>query len=210
MEYLDKEQWERKAHFEFFSQMESPYWGVTTELDMTSTYAEAKSEGASFFALYLYKTVWAVNQVNELKYRLRPDGRIAIYDKIDASCTILRENKTFDFTYIPFDINYTAFYQSFLEERKRAQNSSGLAVDVAPEHVIHFSANPWYYFTDFFSVKSFDYIDSIPKISTGKLINRDNKKIMPMAIQVHHGLVDGYHMGLFIDAMQAKMDAKIL
>ncbi|TYP97099.1 chloramphenicol acetyltransferase [Sphingobacterium allocomposti] len=31
---------------------------------------------------------------------------------------------------------------------------------------------------------------------------------MPVSIHVHHGLVDGYHVGLFIDRYQELMDGE--
>jgi chloramphenicol O-acetyltransferase type A len=44
--------------------------------------------------------------------------------------------------------------------------------------------------------------DSIPRISWGSF-KEDKEKIgMPLAVQVHHGLADGYHLGKFFNRMQ--------
>ncbi|MCK5418959.1 MAG: hypothetical protein KAI93_10645, partial [Desulfobacterales bacterium] len=44
--------------------------------------------------------------------------------------------------------------------------------------------------------------DSIPRISWGSF-KEDKEKIgMPLAVQVHHGLADGYHLGKFFNQMQ--------
>ena len=40
--------------------------------------------------------------------------------------------------------------------------------------------------------------DSIPKISTGKLIQEKKKLLLPISISVHHGLVDGRNVAEFI------------
>jgi chloramphenicol O-acetyltransferase type A len=35
----------------------------------------------------------------------------------------------------------------------------------------------------------------------------NGKKTMPMAVHVHHGLVDGYHVGQFAETFQKLMDS---
>jgi chloramphenicol O-acetyltransferase len=44
--------------------------------------------------------------------------------------------------------------------------------------------------------------------SFGKMkINENGKKTMPMSIHVHHGLVDGLHLGQFVDYFQEIINA---
>ena len=38
-------------------------------------------------------------------------------------------------------------------------------------------------------------------------LDENGKKTMPISVHVHHGLVDGYHVGLFLDALQQLMNA---
>ena len=45
MEIINIESWNRKEHFEFFSRMASPYFGITTEVDCTIAYDNAKENG---------------------------------------------------------------------------------------------------------------------------------------------------------------------
>jgi chloramphenicol O-acetyltransferase type A len=77
---------------------------------------------------------------------------------------------------------------------------------VSGENVIHFSAVPWLHFTAVSHARCFSFADSCPKITFGKIKVEDGKKIMPVAVHVHHALVDGYHVGLFIDKFQALMN----
>lgn len=37
-----------------------------------------------------------------------------------------------------------------------------------------------------------------------------DKRTMPVSVHVHHALVDGSHIGLFIEVFQNLMDGKIL
>lgn len=61
MKIVDIDNWHRKEHFEFFSNMASPYFGFTTEVDCTKAYDTAKKKGYSFFAYYYHKSMVAVN-----------------------------------------------------------------------------------------------------------------------------------------------------
>ncbi|WP_395054876.1 CatA-like O-acetyltransferase [Flavobacterium sp.] len=198
--------WNRKEHFLFFKQMEEPFFGITTTVDCTKAYSKSKEIGVSFFVYYLHKTLQAVNEIENFRYRI-VDNEVFIFDKIDASATIMREDKTFGFSYIEFlnDINH--FNEITLKEIERIQSTTGLFTREYPENLIHFSALPWVNFTSLSHARSFTWPDSCPKISFGKMMEENGKKTMSISVHVHHGLVDGYHVGLFIDALQKLLNS---
>lgn len=65
MRIIAIETWNRKEHFEFFTKMDSPYFGIVTEVDCTHAYNTAKELKQYFFAMYLHKSMMAVNQLNK-------------------------------------------------------------------------------------------------------------------------------------------------
>lgn len=203
---LNLNSWNRKEHFEFFSQMEEPFYGVTQNIDCTKAYETAKEQGISFFSYYLHKTMIAVNTVENFRYRII-DKEVYSYDRIDASATIMREDKTFGFSLIEFDEDMFQFLKNVDAEIARIQNTSGLFTRDFPEtNLIHFSALPWVNFTSLSHARSFTFPDSCPKISFGKLTESNGRKTIPMSIHVHHSLVDGYHIGLFLEEFEKQMN----
>lgn len=202
---LDLNSWNRKEHFLFFKQMEEPFYGITTTIDCTQAYANAKELGVSFFSYYLHKTLSAVNAIENFRYRIIED-EVYIFDQIDASATVMREDKTFGFSYMAYAENPIDFAQIVQTEIERIQNTEGIFTREYPENLIHFSALPWINFTSLSHARSFSWPDSCPKISYGKLLDENGKKTMPISIHVHHGLVDGYHVGLFLDRLQQLMN----
>lgn len=189
--------WNRKEHFEFFSSMEEPFYGLTVKIDCTQAYSKAKELQVPFFTYYLHKTLGAVNAIENFRYRII-DKELYVYDRIDVSSTVMRENKTFGFSLIEFDPDLQQFHQNTEEEVARIQNTPGLFTrEFSEGNLIHFSALPWVDFTSMSHARGFSYPDSCPKISFGKLTEDNGKKFMPMSIHVHHGLIDGYHIGLF-------------
>src|SRR5690606_4643249 len=202
---IDIEQWSRKEHFLFFSQFEEPFFGVTVNIDCTAAYQTAKEKGDSFFLYYLYRALKTANEIENFRYRMI-DKQVYCFDSINASPTINRPNGTFGFAYMDYCQDENDFYTGALKEIDRVRQSTDLMPAVSGENVVHFSAIPWIDFTALSHARSFSYPDSSPKISFGKVIEHHGVKTMPVSIHGHHGLMDGYHVGLFVDRFQELMN----
>lgn len=203
---VDLATWNRKEHFEFFSSMEEPFYGITSVVDCTQAYATAKQLQVPFFTYYLHKTLVAVNAVENFRYRI-VDKEVYIYDTIHASSTVMREDKTFGFSLLEFNPDLPTFAQNTEQEIARVQATTGLFTrEFRDTNLIHFSAIPWINFTSLSHARGFSFPDSCPKISFGKLMEENGVKTMAISVHVHHGLVDGYHVGMFLEALQNQMN----
>ncbi len=204
---LDLENWNRKEHFLFFKQLDEPFFGITTTIDCTKAYEKAKQLETSFFIYYLHKTSAAANTIEPFRYRIIED-EIYVFDSIDTSATIMREDKTFGFSLIKYSPDFDVFAKNTFEEIERIKITPGLFTrEFKSANVIHFSAIPWVNFTSISHARSYTFPDSCPKISFGKMMIDDNgKRTMSMSIHVHHGLMDGYNVGQFVDCFQELMN----
>ena len=204
---LDVENWPRKEHFHFFKQFEEPFFGATVTIDCTIAYKKAKELNASFFIYYLHKTLVAVNTIESFRYRIS-DDQIYIYDQINGSATIGREDGSFGFSLIEYNADFIIFERTAQTEIERIQNTNGLFTRTfEDDNVIHFSAIPWLNFTSLSHARSYTFPDSCPKISFGKMmVSETGKRTMSMSIHVHHGLMDGFHLGQFVDYFQEIMN----
>lgn len=204
---LDIENWHRKEHFEFFSKFEEPFFGVTVVIDCTRAYQVAKELNISFFIYYLHKTLVATNTIEPFKYRIS-ENQIYICDSINGSATISRTDHSFGFSLMEYHSDLETFSKNALLEIERIQNTPGLFTRTFDEdNLIHFSAIPWVDFTSLSHARSYSFPDSCPKISFGKMmISENGKRTMSMAVHVHHALMDGYHVGEFVDCFQELMN----
>ena len=202
---IDIENWNRKEHFEFFSQFEEPFFSITCTVNMTLAYEKAKQLDIPFFIYYLHKSILAINHIENFRYRIE-EGKVYCYEEIHASATIMRADTTFGFSLMNFIDDVQDFKKMAQAEIERIQQTAGLFTREFPKNVIHFSAIPWINFTALTHSRSFSFPDSCPKISFGKLVSINTKKEMSMTIAAHHGLVDGYHMGLFVTELQRLLD----
>lgn len=204
---MDLEKWPRKEHFHFFKQFEEPFFGATVEIDCTRSYQNAKKLDSSFFIYYLHKTLVAVNSIESFRYRIS-DDKIEIHDRIDASATIGRADGTFGFSLIEYNLSFDIFKATALAEIERIQSTTGLFTRTfESDNMIHFSAIPWLNFTSLSHARSYTFPDSCPKISFGKMmVSETGKRTMSMSVHVHHGLMDGMHLGQFVDCFQQIMN----
>jgi chloramphenicol O-acetyltransferase type A len=202
---LDVNSWERKDHFNFFKQFEEPFFGVCVHLDCTRAYTHAKEQGISFFLYYLYKSLAAANQLEPFRYRIT-GNEVTVYEVVHASPTINRPNGTFGFSYLNYHPHLNDFLAEAKQEIERVQNSTGLVPAISGENVIHYSSIPWINFTALSHARAFSFPDSCPKISFGKMTEENGKKQMPLSVHVHHALMDGYHVGQYLDLFQTLLN----
>ncbi|UOE39364.1 chloramphenicol acetyltransferase [Chryseobacterium oryzae] len=211
MKIIDIEKWNRKEHFEFFSSMKSPYFGFTTEVDCTVAFNLAKENNHSFFAVYLYKSMAAIHTIEELKLRI-VDDKLIVFDEVHVGSTIGREDGTFGFSFFEYSPDFTIFNENLQNEIQRVQNSSGLGIsnDILPLNHIRHTTIPWNTFTNVLHPTNFDPKECIPKITFGKFSIKNNRKMMPVSIEAHHGLADGIHLAKYFEEFQIQLnDSKI-
>ncbi len=198
---INVETWERKDHFHFFSQFQEPFFGVTVSVNCTKAYQQAKEHQYSFFLYYLYQALKAANETENFRYRII-DEKVYLFDEVHASPTINRPDGTFGFSYMDYKDEQEDFFANAKQVITEVQQTKGLIPAVSGENVIHFSAIPWLNFTSLSHARSFTFPDSCPKISFGKMMEENGNKTMAVSVHGHHGLMDGYHVGLFIDRFQ--------
>lgn len=206
MKEIDLTNWNRKEYFEFFNSMNEPFFGLIQTIDATVAYKHCKKNNIPFFSYYLHCVLQAVNEIENFRYRII-NGKPVVFDEIDASATIMREDKTFGFSFMKYYSDFNLFQETVKKEIARIQTTKGLFTrNDFKENLIHFSAIPWVNFSSLSHARSFTYPDSCPKISIGKLVENNERFEFSVAVHAHHGLVDGYHLGLFFERLQQLLD----
>lgn len=205
MKKININTWKRKDHFKLFSKFEEPFFGVVVHINCTKAYANAKAANKSFFLHYLYRALKAANAIEEFRYRIL-DNEVILHEQASVSTTINRPNGTFGFGYFNYDTDENIFIADAQKAIKLVQTTEGLTPSQPGGSEIHFSAIPWVDFTSLSHARSFTFPDSCPKISFGKLTDKDGVKTMAVAIHIHHGLADGYHVGQFVEQFQKLMN----
>lgn len=202
---IDISSWNRKQHFELFKNYSDPYFNMTANLDCTNLLAFCSTNRLSLFLCYLYLTVKAANEIKEFRYRFSGD-EVYCYDAVNIGSILLKEDNTFIFTYLDYKKNFTEFYKHAQEIIAKDKNKTELIPSDNNDNVIHTSVIPWVSFTSFKHARNNEFKDSIPKIVFGKTFDENGKIKIPVSVEVHHAMMDGFHVGQFYNLLQSYFD----
>lgn len=208
-DYIDLATWKRREHYDFFSQFDDPVFGITTHIDCTHIYKHCHATGESFFLRSLHWLMRAANATEAFRLRIE-DGRVVRYDVINVSPTIGREDGTFGFGFFTYHDDFDTFAREAQVEIERVKGTPGLAIkpELELSDVLYYSALPWYDITEMKHATSFNSRgDSVPRLTTGKVMHEGDRYSMALSVAVHHALADGHDIGFLIDNL-AKMEAE--
>ena len=212
---IDIENWERKENFNFFRRFQNPQLSITSEVECGGAKKRAKEAHQSFFLHYLYAVLRAANEIPELRYRIDPEGRVVLYDQIDILSPIkIKENGKFFTIRFPYHEDFETFYQ---EARKIIDSIPENGDPYAAENgevangdygLILLSATPDLYFTSITGTQEKQSGNNYPLLNAGKAIIKKGKLVMPIAMTIHHGFVDGHHLSLFYRKVEELLKSK--
>lgn len=199
---IDIEQWDRREQFHFFKDYDNPFFGLTADIEVGNLLAYTKARGHSFFAAYLFLSQIQVNRIKEFRYRIQGD-QVIDHPVITAGSTILKSNEVFTFCYFDFMEIFSDFEAHFLERSKGCQQPHSQLNDQDENPAqVHYSVIPWVHFSGLTHPRNYGIGDSIPKIVFGKYTPSGEAVTMPVSVEAHHALMDGFHMGKYFDGLQ--------
>ncbi len=206
---IDIQTWERRDNYNFFLTLQDPSIAVTAEVECGGAKARAKAEGQSFFLHYLYAILRAANEIKEFRYRTNKLKQVVLYDKVHAMAPIkINENGKFLSVYIPYYEDFETFHRSATEiiqglpEDGNPYASESNQMEENEIDLINVSAITGLYFTSLSPAKQKQDGTSYPLMTVGKAVVREGKLVMPIAIYVNHGFVDGHHIALFYQKVE--------
>lgn len=82
-----------------------------------------------------------------------------------------------------------------------------LSAAAESDALIYFSCLPWVSLTALTNERDFDADDAIPRIVWGKYHREGERDVLGLALEVNHRLIDGLHIGRFVQDLQQRIDA---
>lgn len=204
---VDIKTWARREEYLFFKEFQSPLVGVTTEVDCAKAYKNAKAAEIPVSLWYWHAAMAAVNQIEEFRYR-EEDGQVVLYDRIDLFAPISTAEGSYRSVRIPFCEDFSEFVRVALPIVGQARSGEGQAHGSGENcrDVILISVNPWYHFTSIQLSDPAKPHEAFPIFTFGKFRTDGDKMMMPVALRVNHGFIDGFHIGCFLQKFQELLD----
>ena len=197
---IDRENWSRKEYFEhYFSNV--PYtYSMTTKLDITKIIESKKK----LYPAMLYYLTTIVNRHVEFRIAFNKDNELGAYDEMLPCYTIFhKDTETFSNLWTVYCKDYEEFYKMYENDLRQYGNQKGMfgKPDV-PDNCFTVSMIPWVSFEGFNLnlQKGYDYL--LPIFTMGKYYEENGRILLPLAIQVHHAVCDGFHLCRFINELQ--------
>ncbi|WP_276497203.1 CatA-like O-acetyltransferase [Pontibacter litorisediminis] len=198
--------WEREEHFHFFKSFANPFFNVHTEIEITNLYNHCKQNNLSVFLAYMHTATEAARKTENFLLRLEGE-EVVRYAAADISTTVLTERKTVSFVHLPHHPDLATFCTEASAVVAEAKQGSRLFYGYNGPDLLHATTLPWFKFNGMEHAHMDDPNDAIPKLAFGRLEVQEAKVVLPLSVRVHHALVDGYHIHLFLQHMEASIKA---
>lgn len=197
---IDIDSWERKEYFEhYFSSVPCTY-SMTVKIDIT----KIKALGQKLYPTMLYYLTRVVNNHEEFRMSFDEFGRLGVFDKMSPCYTIFHKDSE---TFSNIWTEYLDDYESFCMEFNQDIGNYGFVKQMeakpnAPVNTFPVSMIPWTSFEGFNLnlQKGYNYL--LPIFTMGKYYKESGKYILPLAIQVHHAVCDGFHVCRFVNELR--------
>lgn len=173
---------------------------MTVKLDIT----QIQKKQMKLYPAMLYYLATIVNRHSEFRTAINQAGELGTYDEMIPSYTIFHEDtETFSDLWTEYMPNIEEFSRAYENDIQRyGSNHRMIGKPDVPENVFTVSMIPWSTFESFNLnlQKGYDYL--IPIFTMGKYCEEDGKILLPLAVQVHHAVCDGFHICRFVNELQ--------
>ena len=201
---IDISTWKRKEYFEHYLNDVPCTYSMTLNLDITLLLKKIKIKNIKLYPTTIYLLSLLINKHEEFRTAINEDGNVGIFDVMHPAYTIFHnESEIFTNIWTEYNLSFPEFYKNYLSDvEKYSKVKQFYAKPNTPSNIFSISSIPWVSFTGFnLNIpKASNYL--LPIFTTGKYFNQNDQIWLPISIQVHHAVCDGYHLARFIDELQ--------
>ncbi|MBM7868647.1 chloramphenicol O-acetyltransferase type A [Clostridium pascui] len=201
---IDTEHWNRKPYFEHYLNSVRCTYSMTANIEITNLLNDIKLKKLKLYPTLIYIIATVVNNHKEFRTCFDEKGNLGYWDSMSPSYTIFhKDNETFSSIWTEYDKSFSCFYNKYLDDIKNYGDIMSFTPKLnEPMNTFPISCIPWVSFTGFNLNIYNDGTYLVPIFTIGKYFKQDDKILIPMSIQVHHAVCDGYHASRFINEVQ--------
>lgn len=196
--------WERKEYFNHYLSSVPCTYSMTTKLDITNL----REKELELYPTMLYLLTTVVNRHEQFRMALNSREELVLYATMEPCYTVFhKETETFSNIWTNYSEDYETFCSRYKKDIERYGNvKQFIGKPNIPENSFTVSMIPWTTFDGFnLNTPNFKYL--VPIFTIGKFVEYNGCFYLPLAVQVHHAVCDGFHVCRFINDIQSQINA---
>ncbi len=222
---IDRASWPRRHHLAFFENFAQPHFCLTAEVDVTRLQRALDRLDRKPFAAMLYATLRACNEEEAFRLRLRWDGEgeagLTLHEVVHPSFTAGMEPSgdaapgcdlpLFAYATAQFDPCFATFAERVTAVSRAVRQAPDLVAHAVQDadDLVFVSCIPWMSYTAVSHAMQDPSRDCIPRVMWGRIEEKGARWVVPVSVQVHHGLADGGHVARWYRRLQTHLDAPL-
>lgn len=204
---IDLNEWSRGKLFKNYIDNMRIVMSLTVDIDVTRLIEYTKINDLKFYPSMIWIVSKIVNSHDEFKYSWDTDGNLIKWDFISPSyADFHKEDENFTKLVTVYSDNLFEFHNRYMNDKEKYKNKRAF-VENQPLNFFDVSCLPWVRYKHF-DVHVFDEgIFLAPVITWGKFELENGKYLMPLTMNIHHAVADGYHLSRFFVEVQELIDS---
>jgi chloramphenicol O-acetyltransferase len=202
----------RRDRYNAFASFENPLVNLSFELEVPDFRPYCKQRALPTFHFFLYHVLHAIKGIDNYMYRIY-QGEVIKIDDFWASYTVINQDQNLNFARFVMTDDLNEFIARSVASAKEAETTTKLintAEDLSEyeqRRNIYITCMPWLKLSAIEHPIHEHRTYDIPSLAWGRYSapREDGKLSMTMAVQAHHGFIDGYHVHLLAEAIGARI-----
>lgn len=197
------EKWQRKEHYHLYSEHVNCGFSLTAKIDITSLVNFISLRDYRFYPTMIYLLSSLVNRHDEFKLS-KKDGELILWEKVHPSFTIFHnQTETFSSLWCEYSDNIQTFMGNYHHQLTLHKDDAKLTPQPnQAENIFYISSLPWVSFESFNLNIANTASNFTPIFTMGKFYREGDKILLPLSVQVHNAVCDGFHVGRFVNELQ--------
>lgn len=207
---LNIDTWNRRNIYNHFITDVKCVISVTVAMDITELLKVCKNKGYRFYPVYIYIVSNVVNKHKEFRMGYDEDNNVGFFDSVSPSYIVFhKEDENFTRLVTTYTSDFKLFYKRVVNDMEKYKDKRGFEIDFSNVDTFDISCLPWSSYTSF-DLHVFDSGTYLaPVITWGKYEQKENRFVMPLTLQIHHAVADGFHVSRFLKDIQSKSNQLI-
>ena len=195
--------WKRGNLFRFYIDNLRNVMSMTVDIDATALIEFVHAHGLKFYPTMMWVVSKAINQREEFKYGWDKEGNLIRWDYISPYyADFHKDDEQFVKLVTEYSDDLFEFHSRFLADRERYKDLRAFDLTEHSVNTFDVSCLPWVRYKNF-DIHVFDEGKYLaPVVTWGKYEIENGKTVLPLSMNIHHAVADGWHLSRFFVDVQ--------